>query len=113
MASRECVKVANLRKKGYNSLEEWLSNPDHVYIGRNMTFYVKGAEASKWKNPFPVKKYGLDQCLQLYREHLEKSGLIKHIEELRGKTLGCWCQSGEKCHADVLITFLTHCPPFS
>lgn len=47
------VKVANLRKYGYHSLEEWLQDENHVYIGRH-NHYVPGAVASKWANPFKV-----------------------------------------------------------
>lgn len=47
------VKKAELKKVGYNSLQEWLdASPDHIYIGRDMSFYVPGADGSKWKNPF-------------------------------------------------------------
>ena len=52
------MKVKFLRQLGYNSLESWLKNPDHVYIGRNMTHYVPGAVGSKWANPFKVDQYG-------------------------------------------------------
>lgn len=31
--------------------------------------------------------------------------ILKHLEELRGKVLGCWC-SPLPCHGDVLIEFL-------
>ena len=48
------VKVKFLREKGYDNLEEWLKDPNHVYIGRNMTHYVPGAVGSKWANPFKV-----------------------------------------------------------
>jgi hypothetical protein len=100
-------RVINIRKKelnkvGYESLENWLeSSEDHVYIGRNMSYYVKGANTSKWANPFSVKKYGIDKSLELYKEHLVKSKLVDHIDELRGKTLGCWCSPGP-CHGDIL-----------
>ncbi len=43
-------------------------------------------------NPFPVKKYGLIQCLKLYKEHiLSDKVLLGDLGELRGKALGCWC----------------------
>jgi hypothetical protein len=61
---------------------------------------------SKWCNPFSVKKYGLDECLRLYREYiLSNKKLLYELEELRGKTLGCWCKP-DKCHEDVLIELL-------
>jgi hypothetical protein len=30
-----CVKVANLRKHGYDSFKEWLDTPKNLYIGRS------------------------------------------------------------------------------
>ena len=67
MTSRECISVANLRTK-YNdkemTLEKWLNlSNNHIYIGRNMTFYVPGSVKSKWSNIFKVKECGRDECL--------------------------------------------------
>jgi hypothetical protein len=98
------IKVDNLRTMGYNSLEAWLAaNPKHVYIGRNMTCYVKGAEKSKWHNPFHAKKLCLDTCLQLYYTHIcSKPELLNSLRELEGCVLGCWCKPNA-CHGDVLV----------
>lgn len=77
---------------GYDDLLDWLKNPDHIYVGRNMSFYVPGAVESKWKNPFSVKKYGRDKCLELYREYITGNHeLMDNLHELKGKVLGCWC----------------------
>ncbi len=100
------MQVVNIKKKylnesGYMDFESWSSNPTNLYIGRNMNFYVKGAFASKWQNPFPVKKYGLEKCLELYEEYVRTSGLINDLDELKDKTLGCWCKP-DKCHGDIL-----------
>lgn len=100
------VKKENLKKLGYDDLENWLQDSNHVYIGRDMSFYVKGATGSKWQNPFPVKKHGLDKCIQLFEEYLTNNKeLLKDIEELRGKDLGCWCKNNgnEPCHGDLLL----------
>ena len=64
------VKKKNLNQAGYKNFEDWAKNKDHLYIGRNMNFYIKGAHESKWKNPFPIKKYGLDMCLELFEKHI-------------------------------------------
>jgi len=108
-----CVKKQSLNKQGYRDLKHWLTNPNNVYIGRNMTFYVPGAEGSKWKNPFPVKKYGRDKCIEMYKEYIQTDKkkydgktLLESLEELRGKTLGCWC-SPDPCHGDAIIQLLT------
>ena len=67
-----------------------------VYIGRG----------SKWGNPF---KIGVDgdrkTVINLYREWIIHQPVFNDIEELRGKTLGCFCHP-LPCHGDVLIEFL-------
>jgi hypothetical protein len=102
------VKVANLRKMGYTSLEQWLHNPDHVYIGRHVQ-YVSGATSSKWRNPFPVGesrgKYSLDESIVRYENHVLTTDLVNQLGELDGKILGCWCKPS-KCHGDVLVKLL-------
>ncbi|CAF0971321.1 unnamed protein product [Brachionus calyciflorus] len=101
------VKKIELKKLGYNDLENWLnSSTNHVYIGRNMTYYVPGAKGSKWANPFKVDKYGRDGCLQKYEEYvLSQDDLVNSLSELKGKVLGCWCHP-EKCHGDILIKLI-------
>ena len=100
------VKKANLKKLGYPDFASWQSADDaHLYIGRNMNFYVPGAFGSKWQNPYPVKDYGLDRCLELYEAYIRSSGLYDELEELQGKILGCWCKL-DKCHGDILRKLL-------
>jgi len=105
------MSVCNVRKKdlqarGLQDFEEWNAMENTVYIGRNMSFYVKGTTQSKWSNPFSVKKFGRDKCLKLYEDYLRNNDkLINSLEELRGKELGCWC-SPEKCHGDILLQLL-------
>lgn len=99
------VKKDCLKTIGYNSLEDWKQDSNHLYIGRNMSFYVKGAEGSKWRNPYSVKKYGLDECLKLYEQHIRSTDLYNQLPELKGKVLGCWCKPNA-CHGDVLIKLL-------
>jgi hypothetical protein len=101
------VKKAELNKLGYRDLEQWLaSSGDHVYIGRNMSHYVKGAVGSKWANPFKVDKYGRDGCLNKYEEYIRSNvQLMGCLNELNGKVVGCWC-APEKCHGDVLMKLI-------
>jgi hypothetical protein len=99
------IKKANLIKLGYRDLLHWLEDPTHIYIGRNMSFYVPGAVKSKWCNPYSVKKYGLDECIRLYKEYIiNQPELMNCLDELNGKILGCWCD--DKCHGHVLIDLL-------
>ncbi|XP_061162799.1 uncharacterized protein LOC133172012 [Saccostrea echinata] len=107
------IRKFNLKKMGYKDLEDWLRNPEHIYIGRNMSHYVPGANASKWGNPFNAKKYGREECVRLYKEYIETDREIREngrtlynsLEELRGKTLGCWCHP-ERCHGHALVELL-------
>ena len=107
--------VVNIRKKnlnamGYDNLELWLQDPRHLYIGRDMTRYVKGSRKSMWSNPFSCEKYGRDECLRRYEEYvltdttIQANGkpLLQSLPELKDKVLGCWC-SPDRCHGDVLM----------
>lgn len=85
-----------------------------LYIGR----------PSKWANPYTHKDLEKTQAkfqvssrkeaIEEYENYLNESGLIKDIEELRGKILGCWCcnspcDGSEKifvCHGQVLCRIL-------
>jgi len=96
------MRELNFLKMGYTDLVDWLKDENHIYIGRNMVFYVPGAVKSKWANPFNVKKYGRDECLRMYREHILNSDLKNQLSELKGKVLGCWC-CPEPCHGDILV----------
>lgn len=119
------VKKEYLVKRGYDDFADWASHGDHVYIGRDMSFYVPGATASIWQNPFPVVvpgkkykdkkiRYTLDESLILYEKHvLSNPDLMSRLCELDGKTVGCWCISSKtnmsskpKCHGDVLVSLV-------
>ena len=107
MSSVINVRKKDLNKQGYRDFLHWSEYPSHVYIGRNMTFYVPGTSKSKWSNPFSVKKYGRDECLQLYKQYiLNTPELYNSLHELKDKQLGCWCYP-EPCHGDILIE-MTH-----
>ena len=101
-----CVKKANLKKLGYKDFEDWNKDPNHVYIGRNMSFYVPGTTKSKWSNPYSAKKYGREKCIQMYEEYLRSNKkLMNRLYELEGKTLGCWCKP-DACHGDILVKLI-------
>ncbi len=103
------VKKSNLKLLGYDSLEDWLKDPTHIYIGRDMQRFIKGAIGSKWRNPYSIKKYKLNEALLLYKEYLlGNKELLNSLYELNGKVLGCWCvEVGMKsnnivCHGTIL-----------
>lgn len=115
------VHKAELKKIGYSDFEHWASQKDHLYIGRNMSFYIPGAVESIWHNPYAVmknnnknnknkcKKYTLDESLEKYREHVLNSDLVNRLHELDGKILGCWCKP-DRCHGDILRELVeSHC----
>ena len=102
------------RIEGVTYVVHFKKHPHDVYIGR----------PSKWSNPYTHKdlektqaKFKVDSrklAIEEYDNHLKESGLIKEIEELRGKVLGCWCcnkpaDGSEKnflCHGQVLAKYL-------
>jgi len=115
-----CVKVKDIRPR-YNNLKEWMEDPQNVYIGRRGIVFVNiidqngqkkvrwPPQNSIWANPFKV---GDDRgsAISKYREYIVRkldSGEISRseLENLRGKSLGCWCHP-EPCHGDVLLELL-------
>jgi hypothetical protein len=99
------IKKKFLNQRGIKDFEEWASNPNHIYIGRNMSFYIKGAYHSKWANPYTVKSNGREKCLELYEKYICESDLINDLDELDGCEIGCYCKPGA-CHGDILIKLL-------
>lgn len=78
-----------------------------VYIGRG----------SKWGCPYTIIKDrptlakeivdSKEEALSKYREYvLGSSELMDSLDELEGKTLGCFCKP-EKCHGDILLELLS------
>ena len=71
-----------------------------VYIGRGSPF----------GNPFTVKQYGRQGCIEKYREWFYKELqldpiFMDKVLQLKGKTLGCFCKPKD-CHGDVIIEYL-------
>ena len=84
----EC-KVVNKYKEKYD-----------VYIGRPSIF----------GNPFSVKEYGREGCIEKYKEYFYKriKEDVKFKEEvlkLKDKVLGCFCKP-LACHGDVIKEYL-------
>ena len=79
--------------------------PYDVYIGR----------PSVWGNPFVHERKNVkdgavlvesrERAIELYeiyiRDKIDRKELLG-LEEIAGKTLGCWC-SPKPCHGDVLV----------
>ena len=75
-----------------------------TYIGRAFSYGGWNLVRSKWANPFSIKEAGSVQAaVEQYRDHiLQSPRLLSALNELEGKTLGCWCKPGP-CHGDVLV----------
>jgi len=93
-----------------------MADPNNLYVGRRGVVFVDGErfpkQDSKWHNPFKIdKKKNVDaertRVIKEFRtyiqEKIENGDLV--LDELRGKTLGCWCHP-LPCHADVLQELL-------
>jgi hypothetical protein len=82
--------------------------PYDVYIGRE----YDDLPASKWGNPFKIGKDGTrEEVIAKYEQYLVQNyQLMESLNELRGKTLGCWCKTKENpdcpCHGDILVKHL-------
>lgn len=82
--------------------------PYDVYIGR----------PSKWGNPFTHIQDGKtlaefvvstrEESIQCYKHWItvgKGSHLLNNLQELKGKTLGCWCHP-KPCHGDILVELM-------
>lgn len=106
------IKVTNIRPK-YQNLNEWINEPNNVYIGRKGVVFIDGKRFpptdSIWCNPYKISKYSRDEAIEKYEKYITDKIKTEHLEEefikLKGKTLGCWCKP-EKCHGDVLVKIL-------
>lgn len=80
------TKIVNIKNEDYD-----------VFIGRD----------SKWGNPFQIGLQGnRKEIIEKYRKWiLANESLLKDLESLRGKRLGCYCKP-KACHGDVLISLL-------
>jgi hypothetical protein len=123
MTTAVCVKVKFLRKNNIDNLREWLENKNNILVTRYGRIFIDKEifhyKQSKWHNPYKVNKnIPLNDTLKKYLNHLFTSKLIFQIEELRGKTLGCFCDHQHRtdngkyivmCHAQMLADILEKC----
>lgn len=70
--------------------------PYDVYIGRT----------GPWGNPYQIGVGGTreDVIEKFETYYLQNAWMKKHIGELKGKILGCWCYP-LACHGDVLVKY--------
>ena len=109
------VKVQHIRPD-YNNLQDLCQNPNNVYIGRRGVVFINtNGEKSRYPksdspfcNPFKIDfRHTRSDVLASYRTYILEKIQSREVdlEELRGKTLGCWCKP-EDCHGDILIELL-------
>ena len=129
----QCLKVAELRKRYGNdiNLRIWMENPANMYVGRKGRIFITvGGESeifhypgSVWANPYKLDQTGVPEIvmngeiedikksryttresLLRYEEYVRRN-LWNRLNELDGRTLGCFCKQGEveRCHAQVLV----------
>lgn len=116
-----CIGVKNLRQMGYSDLQQWCQQSNHVLTTRRGRLFIHDPltktkreymyPQSKWHNPF--NQSNEQQQSDILRKYLiyltspnETGGrLVDDIEQLRGKTLGCFC-TGRPCHAHLLADIL-------
>lgn len=86
------TKVVHCKKEKYD-----------IYIGR----------PSKWGNPYSEKEGTLakwkvptrEEAVRKYSQWLSsQTNLLKDINELKDKILGCWCYP-KQCHGDILAYY--------
>lgn len=109
------VKVKYIRPQGYSNLKDWMTHPDHVYIGRRGIVFIDNKrfpiQDSVWANPFKITKNNTrEQVLIEYEQYIrkqlqQKPELKKELLKLQDKTLGCWCVP-EACHGHILVKIL-------
>lgn len=61
-------------------------------------------------NPFTVKEYGREGCIERYKKYFEcriknDSDFREAILSLKGKVLGCFCKPLD-CHGDIIKEWL-------
>lgn len=107
------VKVAHLRPK-YKDLADWMSHPEHVYVGRRGVLIINGSRyppvQSIWANPYKIKTHGTrEEVLANYRSYImqqcQNETIKAQLLALKGKVLGCWCKP-EPCHGDILVELI-------
>lgn len=100
-------------------------DPFDVYIGR--VNRGAGLEGSVWANLFRIgdahpetgQPIHRAEAVELYKAWILRGGgrrLLKHLGELEGKTLGCWCANEGGvgahdelvCHGQILLLLLEH-----
>lgn len=83
-------------------------DPYDVYIGRGSGVNGHG----KWGNPYShrggtkaeIVVETRDEAIDMYKNYLlSTESLLNDLHELKGKSLGCFCKKGQRCHGHIII----------
>jgi hypothetical protein len=115
------VKVKFIRPK-YENLEQWMNDPDNIYIGRRGIVFINKERFPKkdslFANPFKVDKKdntSRETVISQYKKYIihriiNEPLFKEEFFKLKGKNLGCWCKDPSNpdiaCHGDVLLHLL-------
>ena len=96
--------VVHLKKLGGKIIRDC-----DIYIGNAIRNSSWDLEESKWCDPFHEQwDLTVKERCKKYRDYVtSKPELMRSLSELRGKVLGCLCQSPHSCHGHVLVDLVT------
>ena len=74
---------------------------------------------TKWGSPFSCKPHSIapfksktrKESIESHKEwllHGDGQYLLKDLHELKGKVLGCWCNSNQSCHGDIIVQLVNN-----
>lgn len=92
-------------KRVFRYPESKWANP--FKVNKSMTVKEYNKLPQKLRESLPFEKVGknitLENSILYYKNYVIMSNLINDIEEISGKTLGCFCDQSGDCHAKVLV----------
>ncbi len=80
----------------------------NYYVDGKLPLNTKSiTRISRYGNPFSIKEYGREKCLQLFKDYLDdKVSNGFDLSPLKGKDLACICKPHELCHGDIILSKL-------
>lgn len=76
-----------------------------VYIGRPSLWANPYSHVASAHAPFHVETRA--EAVEKYEVWLRQQDvLLDKLIELKGRTLGCWCNPGELCHGQIIIKLI-------
>ena len=107
ISERDKLLIKNL-DKGNTIVVNQKTDLATIRYAESKGLYVRADRFTDWGNPFEMGKDGdRDEVCKNYETHYLpfKPSLLKNINTLKGKAIGCWC-APERCHCDTLIKYI-------